>query len=426
MSAEKGHLHLSIAALIAIAAAGAQGKEATFEVNDWATMFRLAQEHNVVPLLACALLHSPNQSCPDDMREYVLNAMRNASSVNTIRRQRILHLLNELEYEGCAVKLLKGYSAARHYAYPECRDSVDTDIWINPEQEIRVCAYLEQKGFQILERSLTSHHSICQHKRYGKIEVHAKLYDEIVEDVWFGGMNEQVFVQEPFETVEALDGQYVTLGSTDQLLFLTLHMIKHFIEGGLSVRMMLDLALRYAKSEDTVDTDRYWTILKQLRYDELVSSVLWIMIKYGGFSETEFAGIVEYKPQYVDLLLEDLALGGYMGVKESFRYESGMEYNHQLLLKRKSPLQYKMYMLGWKMRSGLKYMFPSVKFMRKQYTVLNKAPWLLPFAWVYQMISFPIVKIQNGVLKRDILRNEFDLNDVSKRRVEMFKQLGMI
>lgn len=426
MSAEKGHLHLRIADLIAVAAAGAQGKEVTLEVNDWATMFRLAHEHNVVPLLACALLHSPNQSCPDDMREYVLNVMRNISSANTIRKQRIFHLLNELEHEGYAVKLLKGYSAARHYAYPECRDSVDTDIWINPEQEADVCAYLEQKGFQIIERSLTSHHSICQHKRYGKIEVHAKLYDEIVEEVWFGGMDEKDFVREPFEVIETADGKFVTLGDTDQLLFLTLHMIKHFIEGGLSIRMMLDLALHYVKCKEHIDPTRYWNALKQLHYAELVSSVLWIMIKHGGFSETEFVGIAEYKQDSVELLLEDLMLGGYMGVREAAGHESGMEYNRQLLLKHKSRLQYRLYMFGWKIRSGYKYMFPSGKYMREKYAVLQKAPWLLPFAWPYQMISYPIEKIRRGVLKRDIRHSEEDLNEVAKRRVEMFKQLGMI
>ena len=119
MSAEKGLLHLEITDLIEVASAGAQGKVINLEINDWAIMFRLAHEHNVVPLLACALLHSPNQSCPDDMREYMLNVMRNASSANTIRRQRIFYLLNELDKEGFMARLLKGYSAARHYAYPE-------------------------------------------------------------------------------------------------------------------------------------------------------------------------------------------------------------------------------------------------------------------------------------------------------------------
>ena len=78
------------------------------------------------------------------------------------------------------------------------------------------------------------------------------------------------------------------LEDTDQLLCLTLHMIKHFIEGGLSIRMMLDLALHYVKCKEHIDPTRYWNALKQLHYAELVGSVLWIMIKHGGFSETEF------------------------------------------------------------------------------------------------------------------------------------------
>ena len=71
-------------------------------------------------------------------------------------------------------------------------------------------------------------------------------------------------------------------------------------------------------------------------------------------------------------------------------------------------------------------MFPSGKYMREKYAVLQKAPLLLPFAWLYQMISYPIEKISQGVLKRDIRHSEDDLNEVAKRRVEMFKQLGMI
>lgn len=190
--------------------------------------------------------------------------------------------------------------------------------------------------------------------------------------------------------------------------------------------MMLDLALHYAKCKECTDFTRYWNTLKQLHYDELVSSVLWIMIKHGGFSKTDFPSIAEYAPEHTELLLNDLAFGGYMGVKEVARRESGMEYNRQLLLKQKSQMQYKLYMLSWKLRSGYKYMFPSVQFMQNKYGVLKTAPWLLPFAWVYQIISFPIEKVSQGVLKRDIRRSEDDLNDVSKRRVDMFKKLGMI
>lgn len=413
--------------LLALASAGARGEELSITVNDWEYMLRLAHEHSVVPLLACALLRSPDLPCPESIREYALNVMRNSASVNTIRRQRVFRLLGEMETAGFDVKLLKGYAVARYYAFPESRDSVDTDIWIREDQEAAVYAFFEKKGFQTEERSLTSHHGICQHKKYGKIEVHTSLYDEIVEEVWFKGIGSNDFIRDNFEKESTPDGKYMTLGATDQLVFLTLHMIKHFIDGGISVRMMLDVALHYMKQSKVIDTARFWSLMDELCYARLVSTVLMTMSQYAGFDERVFAGIRETNPECVDMLLDDLMLGGYMGVKEQdIRRESGMEYNRQLLLKDKSTLQYKVYMLWWKIRSGFKFMFPSAKFLKRKYSVLEEKPVLFPVLWLYQMIAFPVDKVKKGVLKRAIHRGDTAMNEEAKRRIELFRKLGML
>jgi len=412
--------------LLALVSAGARGERLNIHINDWETMFRLAYEHNVLSLFACVFLCSPDLSCPENIREYALNVMRNSSSINTIRRQRIFHLLHELKMAEFDVKLLKGYAAARYYVFPESRDSVDTDIWVREDQELAVYAFLEERGFQVEERSLTSHHGICQHKKYGKIEVHTKLYDEIVEDIWFKGLDESEFVQEEFEVIDTQDGKYVTLGATDQLLFLTLHMIKHFIEGGLSIRMMLDIALHYTQRHADIDFHRYWAIMNELHYADLVSSVLWIMSWSAGFDVSVFTGISAMNPEITELLLDDLKTGGYMGINEyDSRLESAMEYNRQLLIKRKSSLQYTVYMLCWKIRSGYKSMFLSAKCLRKRYSFLDKMPALFPCVWLYQVISFPVEKVRSGVLRRDIRQGEKGMDECSKRRLAMFKKLGM-
>ena len=173
-------------------------------------------------------------------------------------------------------------------------------------KEQKVYGYFENRGFQVFERSLTSHHGVCQSKRFGKIEIHTNLYDEIVEDVWFGALGDDKFVMEPFERVIVADGEYTTLGATDQLLFLTLHMIKHFIEGGLSIRMMLDVALHYTKRRDDIDFDRYWSALQELHYADMLNTVLWILIEYGGFEECLFPGIGVKDHEQIGLLINDL------------------------------------------------------------------------------------------------------------------------
>lgn len=427
MASPSDRSHELMCDLLALASAGARGEQKYITINDWGEILCLAHEHNVLSLLACALMQSPNLSCPENIREYVLNSLRYSASANTVRRQRVFSLLRELKLAGFDVKLLKGYSVACYYAFPDSRDSVDTDILICEEQEKAIYSFLEAKGFQVEERSLTSHHGVCLHRKYGKIEIHTSLYDEIIEDVWFKGMGSNEFIQDSFEKMSIEDGEFVTLSATDQQIFLTLHMIKHFIDGGLSIRMMIDVVLHYVKRQEDIDLERYWGIIEELHYTNLVYTVLRIMRQYAGFIECASLGIELTDQAHVELLLDDLVTGGYMGVKEqAIRLESGMEYNRQLFLKSKSSLQYKLYMLWWKVRSGFRFMFSSPKYLRKKYSCLEKLPMLFPFIWVYQMIVFPMNKIKSGVLKRDIRCNEHGTSDRLKKRIDMFKKLGML
>ena len=59
-------------------------------------------------------------------------------------------------------------------------------------------------------------------------------------------------------------------------------------------------------------------------------------------------------------------------------------------------------MLWWKVRTGAKYMFPSIKLLQREYRITQTYPATIPFAWVYHVIAFPIKKLQKGVLQRDI------------------------
>lgn len=151
--------------------------------------------------------------CPAELREYLLNAMRSESSANLIRRQRIMHLLAEMKAAGIDAKVLKGYAVSGCYAHPECRGSVDTDLLIDVKQEKAAIALLESKDFLVSIRGATSHHSVCQHKKFGMLELHVALYAELIRDIWFGEVSEADLVQEP--CIESMDeyGQFVTLVS---------------------------------------------------------------------------------------------------------------------------------------------------------------------------------------------------------------------
>jgi len=417
----------SIEYLIKLAAAGACGEAIRLSGLNWGEILQHASEQHMLPLIACAVKDSPALECPDQIREYLLNTMRTSASINMIRRQRIMHLIEEMESAGIHVRLLKGYAISDCYAYPDCRDSVDADLLISVKQEKQTCELFEKHGFKVKPREVTSQHAICQHAKYGMVELHVRLYAELIEDVWFQGMNEDELLKEDEIKRSSDDGTYHTLGNTDHLIFLVLHLLKHFISGGLTIKMMLDIALHFKKNKDTIDVERFWQVMRKLNYSTFVSSMFQIMTTYGSFDMSDFPGMEQVDSINVQLLLEDLTQGGYMGVKEKEeRYISGMAYNRQLLLKNKSQGQYSRYMLLWKIRTGAKYMFLSIRQLQIEYPVTKRHKSCIPFVWLYHMITFPIKKVRKGVLQRDIRSGNESRSRVSQKRIEMFRALGML
>lgn len=412
---------------IRLACAGARGDVLSDHTVPWNDLISTAYAQNVLPLVSCALLLSPDLACPERIKENMINTMRNISVKNSIRCHRVLHLVSEIEAAGIPVRILKGYSVSRLYAYPESRDAVDSDLLISNAQESEIYRLLEEKGFSVNRRRLTANEGVCEHKKYGKIEVHVGLYPEITESAWKNLVNIEEFIKEKPIYINDQRGDFYTLGHTDQLLFLTLHMAKHFVESGLTIRMMLDIALHLAKHKAEIDLDRYWQTIRKLNYGLLVNAVFWIMIEWGGFHIDDFPGISSKAPEHIAVILRDLEEGGYMGAKElAERHESGMEYNRQLLLKQKNGVQYWLYMLSWKVRSGANNMFPSLTILKEKFPIVERYPLLAPVMWVYQMVSFPIKKIHSGAFRRDVRSEHSSMHEISRRRMELFRKLDMI
>jgi len=425
MTTEKDYILMGN--VLKLACAGACGTGVQLDVVQLEHTFQLAMEQKVLPLVACVAKCDFQTECLEPFREQLLNVVQSVSSVNMIRRQRIMHLIQELADNGIAVKVLKGYPVADCYAYPDCRDSVDTDLLIDISQEHLACQVLEDKGFTVHARETTSQHAICQHPKYGMVELHVKPYAELVDEVWFKGIGEEELISEASITVSTLDGAYETLGKTDHLIFLALHMVKHFIMGGLSIRMMIDIALFFRQHKDAINTERFWTVMKHLKYSTFINAVLRVMMEYGPFSRLDFPGVDDVGMDCVDLLMNDLEQGGYMGAKQKrIRYESGMAYNRQVMLKSKSSVQYISYMLLWKIRTGAGYMFPSVSQLKKQYSIAAKCWMSIPFVWLYNAILFLATKVRTKAVSRDIHLNIESKSEYVRKRMDLFKSLGMI
>jgi len=394
---------------------------------DWAGIGKLAKVHNVQTLIGYGLRINPNTACPNEIRSKIIADMRQAAFSNNAWRTEILHLLKEMRKEGISAVLIKGYAIADCYSAPDCRLSSDTDLLIDKKDEKRACDFLSAKGFHIDKRWAHGHHSVCTHPTLGCVELHVKLYDEIVEDVWFDKMHIADYLAEPYLYIETDEGTYLTLGHTDHLLFLVLHLIKHFILSGMTIQLMTDVALYYKKYSAQIDLKRFWNTIRKLQYDKLLNTILWAMIGYFGFCRCDFPGIASEMPEHIDAVLADLEEGGWMGQAETEARKNGwMEYNRLRMMREKSRFHYWTYMLNWKLGQYLHALFPALSSLGRKYPYVLKKPWLYPLAWFQRLTLHATRAVFGDSSSAHIAANENDICEVSRKRLSLFKKLNML
>lgn len=415
--------------MLQLAAMGATGHSIEMEQTDieWEKVVEAARQQKVDCYVACALKKHKQLPCPAEIRERLIREARSLLFSNALHRSAVIRLLEKMEAEGIHAVLLKGYAISECYALPESRTCGDVDIWIHPKDEARACAFMKKEGFAVDPRRENGHHAVCHHPVLGYVELHVILYDEIVEDIWFGKMDGTEYIREPHRAVDTQDGRYFTLGYTDHFVFLVLHMIKHFILSGLTAQMLFDTALYFKNYADKMDVDRVWNTISSLHYDKLFQCILWAMIRYCGFCAEDFPGICAKMPELAENVMTDLEEGGWMGYADKQAREEGWhEYNRSLLVRDKSKAGYWRYMLKWKL-GQIKYaLFPGRNTLEKQYPVLKKWPLLMPAVWVYRLFARGIRSVRKGLLTSYLVVNEAKINDTAQKRVALFRKLDMM
>ena len=416
-------------ALMQLVGAAAQGRMVSELPDDldWAKIERLANEQAVQTLLGYALRLSAGLRCPDDLRKRLVSQMRRAAFSNRAWKESILRLIGKMNNEGIPALLIKGYAVADCYAAPDCRMSGDTDVLIEPKNEKRACAFMKANGFAVERRWTNGHHDVCRHPQLGCVELHVMLYDEIVEDVWFGRMDGREFVCESAIEVATQDGSYRTLGYTDHMIFLMLHLIKHFIMTGMSLRMMLDVALFFSHHAERIDSARFWKTMESLKYGTIAQSILWAMVRYCGIDATSIPGLCAACPKQVGMILDDLENGGWLGkIDEKAREEGWYEYNRQRLIENGGKAYYWRYMIWWKMGMYINALFPSRKKLEEQYPRVKKNAFWIPFVWLHRLVFLGGCAVKSGALTTYLVTDAKGIADLGQKRVEMFKMLGML
>lgn len=410
-----------------LAGCSAQGIEASAPVQpvDFEKLLDLAREQGIQPLIAHILRRSSHIDCPQALMTPALSNMRQAIAANYMRRNGIVSLLERFEAAGIHAVLLKGFALATEYAVPELRLAGDADILVSRKDEARAYALLAENGFHVDRRAVRSHHGECYHPQLGTVELHVMLYETIVENVWFDGMDG--FVIEPHERITLGDGHCYVLGKTDTLIYLAIHMIKHFINSGNEVRMMLDLGLYFDRHGHELDTQRLLDIVERFPFMRCLYDTLHATIQYCAFDASIFPPLPPKNDEAIALMMDDMESGGMKGNIDQKSREDGLfAFNREMILKKKGKSRYLLFMLSWYMPTWLSALFPSRSHLEQKYPYLSKKPWLLPYAWLHRFFVRGTAVARSGDATRRIVGDEETLTQSGQERVTLFKKLDMM
>lgn len=341
-----------------------------------------------------------------DLSKYQLDFLAHISK-SVARNEFTYSIIKKAEEAGIRCCVLKGVFVASLYAEPDYRVSSDTDIVIDPKDEKKMAKFLCDNGYIVKKRGKNDHHMRARHPIGGLLEVHVSLYSKITDKIVFCGKD---MYSEPWMKVSVGDKEFYTLGINDNLAYLTAHYIKHFINGGSSIRQMMDLLLYIKKYEDRIDFERYEKLLRDLKYDKLIQSVKSIGAKYFGL------GFEVVDEENMGILLEDSEKCGLFG---SSSQKQTNVYN-QFCERRKvvSNLRLK-FLLWFKSENSLfKRLFPKQKALIKMGYSYSKHKWLIPFAWAHKLFDY--------VFKRNKIINEKKDASVLNERLQTMKKLSLI
>ena len=393
---------------------------------DWAQVLVFANEQTVLPLVQYAMKRASFE-IPEEHRKKAAASLNALAVQGVVRRMGILQVLEELERQGITAVVIKGFAIARDYAQPDVRISSDADIYIREEDEARALEIFKGFGFTYKERELSHKDTTLLHPRFGMVELHVRLFEEFIHDIWYEKKGFRIL--EPYQKEEAPDGSFFVFGDTDHFLYVLEHMMKHFIMDGLSLRMMLDVGVLLQKRGPNMNRARVEEFLAQRRYQEALRVFLWILGKYCGFSFPDQKLELTEEPLSAAALLEEMECGGVLGFKigDSNSQNDGMRiYNSKLMKEQKS------WMTSWKSnnRNLFGLLAPPMAIMKEKYPCLQKAPILYPLMILHRLV----VRGGYHVGKRDLeLKNwQFSVEESKlkpssgTRRAELFRQLDMM
>ena len=299
--------------------------------------------------------------------------------------------------------VFKGYCVRSIYPVPELRSFSDVDILIKEKDRNKSHKLMLDYGYDCT----VDYGNVYNYKKgIEYYELHTSLLGvDVLED-----KNINEYLKNAWEHTHKTDSGIYEFDDEFHLIYLIAHIAKHIQYGGAGIRMYLDIAL-FIKNKKAFDYEHFVSTTNILSFDKFACTVISAACEW--FSIDIPSAVKNEHNVSSDTLNELYSFTIDKGLFGNTATSSG-EATVQLMKKRGSKHP--------KIDAFLSVTFPNIKTMKLKYTYLEKAPYLLPVAWVHRAFA-NIGRIKSKKRKvQDILSTD---TATVNRQQKLFKNIGL-
>lgn len=283
-------------------------------------------------------------------------------------------VLAVLEAAQIPAVVLKGAAAAANYPHPEYRCMGDIDLLVMPDDFPRAYDALVHAGYETEGNLKNFHRHIGFHSPDGtEIELHHafasgpdKKQNSFLDALLYQGIPNRVWI--------VVNGYQVPILPPSENGLVLLYHIYHHISSGLGLRQIIDWMVFLKNNPQPAVWDSILCAAEQIGLKTLAEATTAACRKYLGL-ECIIHGCCE---PICDELMEYVLGHGNFGKKDA-------------------PIQYKTVHLLRLFRNPVHALFMAQQYGRQRWPACKKHPWLVPFAWLYQLCRWVRLGIMHGV-----------------------------
>lgn len=263
---------------------------------------------------------------------------------------------------------LKGAHLKALYPAPELRFMVDMDTLVRAEDIARAKEILLSLGFQL--KTDNGKDIIFLKPPFLTVELHRSLFQE--ENAMYA-----YFANVWARAKKGENACEYEMTDDDLYVYTLAHLAEHYLEAGSCFRPLMDLYLLEAKRKDTLDFDYIRAQFSALGIEKFAENIR--RLAKAMFAGAPYDDTLTMMENYIVLgpPVKDAAAAAIAASSSSSRTSR-----------------------------LFRTAFPPYKNMVQRYPVLKKVPILLPFLWIWRLLSYAFTKDERIKRKRERLKNE--------------------